>query len=89
MWVLIAYHSCLSCCLLRPCTIQHTCRKDRIEAARREMHQRTAGGRLEDISLEELLGEGTFGKVYKGGPQGLPPGVEVGGRRRELSTHGV
>jgi hypothetical protein len=53
--------------LLLLCAMPPAAPSDRIEAARREMHQRTAGGRLEDISLEELLGEGTFGKVYKGG----------------------
>jgi hypothetical protein len=43
-------------------------RADRIEATRATIvRQKAAVVRTEEITLEELLGEGTFGKVYKGG----------------------
>jgi hypothetical protein len=43
------------------------CVADRIEAVRRELDKANISAGDNQIECMELLGEGTYGKVYKGG----------------------
>jgi hypothetical protein len=56
----------------------HCCCADRIEAMRREIGVTSVSGGVDQVQLEELLGEGSYGKVYKGKDMRCCPAAAAG-----------
>jgi hypothetical protein len=65
-WLLVLRWCCLWLNLCWVVWCLHCCCPDRIEAMRREIGVASVSSGVDQVQLEELLGEGTYGKVYKG-----------------------